>query len=77
MAKPRGQTLQQRFGFLDDDLRTASHDDVLTWLTEHIEQVIIELFWDSAWPAKERLSSIMQIRATRSHKTGPVGCCVR
>jgi len=54
MARPRGQTLQQRFGFLDDDLRTVSHDEVMTWLTEHIEQVIIELFWDSAWPADER-----------------------
>ncbi len=54
MARPRGQTLQQRFGFLDDDLKMSSHDDIMTWLTEHIEQVIIELFWDSAWPADER-----------------------
>jgi hypothetical protein len=54
MARPRGQTLQQRFGFLDDDLKTPSHDEVMTWVTEHIEQVIIELFWDSEWPAEER-----------------------
>lgn len=54
MARPRGQTLQQRFGFLDDDLKTSSHDEVMTWATEHVEQVIIELFWDSEWPVKAR-----------------------
>lgn len=63
MARPRGQTLQQRFGFLDDDLKTSSHDEVMTWLTEHIEQVIIELFWDSEWPVKERQLLEQEARA--------------
>lgn len=47
MARPRGQILQQRSGFLDDDPKTSSHDELVTWLTEQIEPVIIELFWDS------------------------------
>ena len=63
MARPRGQTLQQRFGFLDNDLKTSSHDEVMTWLTEHIEQVIIELFWDSDWPVEERQLLEQEARA--------------
>ena len=54
MARPRGQTLQQRFGFLDEDLKAPTHDEIMSWLTANIDQVIIELFWDSDWPVEER-----------------------
>lgn len=32
MSSPRGQTLQQRFGFSDDDLKSPAHDALMIWL---------------------------------------------
>jgi len=29
MAPPKAQTIQQRFGFADDDLETPAHDEIM------------------------------------------------
>lgn len=42
MARPKGQTLQQRFGFQDSDLTTPQHDEMMLWLDENIDTVLSE-----------------------------------
>jgi hypothetical protein len=38
MAKPRAQTIQQRFGFMDDDLKKPKHDELMKWLDDCVEE---------------------------------------
>lgn len=40
MAKPRAQTIQARFGFKDNDLKTATHDTIMIWLDKNLAHVI-------------------------------------
>lgn len=40
MSKTRATTIQQRFGFKDDDLKTPTHDQLMLWLDENAEEVI-------------------------------------
>jgi hypothetical protein len=35
IKKPQAQTLQQRMGFVDNDLTTPGHDAIMFWLDEH------------------------------------------
>lgn len=44
MIKPRATTIQQRFGFLDNDLMTPMHDEMILWLDNNIESIISDLF---------------------------------
>ncbi|UII32270.1 hypothetical protein LVD17_00265 [Fulvivirga ulvae] len=44
MATPRAKTLQQKLGFLDDDLRKPLHDDLMLWLDNNIETVVNHYF---------------------------------
>jgi hypothetical protein len=38
--KTRATTIQQKFGFRDDDLRTPKHDEIMLWLNGNIKNVI-------------------------------------
>jgi hypothetical protein len=38
LSKPKATTLQQRFGFADPDLTTASHDAIMSWLDQAITE---------------------------------------
>lgn len=50
MAKPKAQTLQQRFGFLDDDLKTPNHDEIMQWLNAHSVDVAKGILgWSETW----------------------------
>lgn len=40
MAKPKAQTLQQKLGFFDEDLKKPKHDDMMLWLDENIEDIV-------------------------------------
>jgi len=40
MAKPKAQTMQQKMGFMDSDLGTQKHDEIMLWLDANIEAVI-------------------------------------
>lgn len=42
MAKPKAQTIQQRFGFMDDDLKKPKHDELMKWLDGCIEEKLLE-----------------------------------
>ena len=37
MAKPKSQTIQQRFGFMDKDLKSPKHDEIMLWLDDTVE----------------------------------------
>ena len=32
--KPKAQTMAQRFGFMDPELTTPQHDEIMMWLDE-------------------------------------------
>ena len=42
MAKPKAQTIQQRFGFMDDDLKKPKHDEVMQWLNDCVDEKLLE-----------------------------------
>ena len=39
MSKPKAQTIQQRFGFLDHELSTPKHDEIMLWLDDCMDTV--------------------------------------
>jgi hypothetical protein len=54
MAKPKAQTIQQRFGFMDEDLKKPKHDELMTWLNDNVEEKIFEwLNIPSEWTKEE------------------------
>ena len=44
MVKPKAQTLQQRLGFFDEDLKSPKHDELMLWLDNNIETIVNEKF---------------------------------
>ena len=38
MASPRGNTLIEKFGFKDDDLKKPKHDDIMFWLESEVKK---------------------------------------
>ena len=42
MAKPKAQTIQQRFGFMDDDLKKPKHDELMKWLNDSVDEKLFE-----------------------------------
>jgi len=44
MAAPKAKTLQERFGFLDDDLKTPAHDALMLWIDEFISEILADVF---------------------------------
>lgn len=45
MAKPRATTIQQKFGFRDEDLKKPDHDTMMLWLHANAEHVTNAVFW--------------------------------
>ena len=41
--KPKAKTLQERMGFMDPDLTTPKHDEILRWLKDNIETLAVAL----------------------------------
>jgi hypothetical protein len=41
MLKPKAQTIQNKFGFLDDDLKNDTHDEMMIWLDTNIRNTEI------------------------------------
>lgn len=44
MNKPKAQTLQQKLGFFDEDLKKPKHDELMLWLDDNIERIINKIF---------------------------------
>jgi hypothetical protein len=53
LKKQRANTLQERFGFADDDLKKSEHDGILLWLDDHALEFIKAIIeWTDVWPAR-------------------------
>lgn len=52
MAEPKLRTIQARFGFADPDLKNPKHDDIIKWVDDNIEDILMELFSLSKRPTK-------------------------
>ena len=53
MSTPKAHTLQQRFGFMDQDLTTPKHDAIMAWLDRSMETSLEGwLGLEQAWPAE-------------------------
>ena len=44
MTKPKANTLQQKMGFFDEDLKMPKHDELMLWLDKNIEHILNESF---------------------------------
>ena len=44
MAAPKAKTLQERFGFLDADLKKPEHDAMIQWIDANIEDILMLVF---------------------------------
>jgi len=44
MAAPKAKSVQERFGFLDEDLKTPAHDALMFWIDENIAEILAEVF---------------------------------
>ena len=49
VQKTRATTIQQKFGFKDEDLRTPGHDEIMLWLNGHISDVVSSLSLRNEW----------------------------
>ncbi len=51
MADAKATTIQQRFGFNDEELKTAGHDEIIIWLYNNVERLVapymMSIFRDS------------------------------
>lgn len=54
MAKPRAKTLQERMGFMEDDLTTPGHDAIMLWLDANMDTCIQDWLGIDAWTPTER-----------------------
>lgn len=43
MAMPKATTLQQKLGFVDEDLKKPDHDKIMIWLDNQVEKSVKEL----------------------------------
>lgn len=44
MAPPRAKSLQERFGFCDEELKTPAHDALMAWIDEYVPEILAEVF---------------------------------
>ena len=53
VEKSRATTLQEKFGFKDEDLHTPKHDALMLWLDRNADELVQEFFAvPSDWPAE-------------------------
>lgn len=53
MGSIKATTIQQRFGFQDQDLKTPGHDQIMLWLDSTVEQELITRIGEQTWTEKE------------------------
>ena len=41
MAAPKAKSLQERFGFMDPDLKRPEHDEMMKWVNGNIEDILM------------------------------------
>lgn len=50
MSALKAKPLQERFGFLDEDLKTPGHDALMLWIDEYMPEILAEVFKLSVAP---------------------------
>jgi hypothetical protein len=56
MTKARATTISQRFGFLDGDLKTSKHDEIMEWLDNNMVSIITKLInFCPIWTGNQRV----------------------
>jgi len=45
--KPKAQTLQQKMGFFDEDLKKPKHDEIMIWINENITKILSTIVTES------------------------------
>ena len=66
MNKPKAQTLQQKMGFFDEDLKKPKHDEIMLWLDTNIENIVNNLFNK---PFTEKEIDLIKVRKTEKIKS--------
>jgi len=51
----KAKTLQEKLGFIDDDIKNPKHDDLVCWIDENAESIIHSFHWPSIEDQLERL----------------------
>lgn len=59
MSKPKAKTLQERFGFMDDDLKSPKHDEIMQWVDRNATQIINSLFYKDWREEKAKLEKLI------------------
>lgn len=54
MAKQKAKTLQKQLGFVDDDLKTPKHDEIMQWIDKNAEGIINNLFYKDWTEEREK-----------------------
>ena len=60
---PSSSALQSKFGFQDDDLKSANHDEIILWLDENASKIVGNIIGYSNAPWEDK---IIQIRSTEA-----------
>lgn len=54
MSKAKARTIQQRLGFMDNDLKSSKHDEIMLWLDDAVENHFNQLIpFQKEWKYKE------------------------
>jgi hypothetical protein len=51
MAIPKAKTLQERFGFMDPDIKKPEHDEMIKWIDRNVEDILMLVF-NGSWRPK-------------------------
>lgn len=71
MSKPRATTIQQRFGFRDNDLKTPLHDEILLWLDDNLNTVVEKIInYNLEWTPKELAQGDKYMKGLRRYCDG-------
>src|ERR1017187_4468677 len=70
--KQRAKTLQEKFGFVDEELKTPEHDAMMVWIDQQAEELIQEYFSISSGWSDDTIPRVRaeadQIARSRFHQ---------
>jgi len=60
MKKKEPNTLQQKMGFFDEDLKKPQHDEIMLWLDKNAEEIINSLFFKEGKISEKKISNLLE-----------------
>jgi hypothetical protein len=64
--KPKAKTIQERFGFKDEDLLKPKHDEIVFWLDANIESIVGDLYPQEGWTVAQISAHEKSVERARS-----------